>query len=117
MWLLKATRGFLRSFQWARDAADRLVSSPYCHPFVYICLSKWVRYAEHMMLAWHRCVRGALLHAHGIAQCHHAAPVQAFADILASNETFAAPMEDTYKLLDLNPADTTTLEQYLQALY
>ena len=40
--------------------------------------------------------------------------VQAFADILASNETFAAPMEDTYKLLDLNPEDTTTLEQYLQ---
>lgn len=44
------------------------------------------------------------------------APVQAFADILASNETFAAPMDDTYKLLDLNPADTTTLEQYLQVL-
>ena len=43
------------------------------------------------------------------------AVVQAFADILASNETFAAPMEDTYKLLDLNPEDTTTLEQYLQA--
>ena len=40
--------------------------------------------------------------------------LQAFADILASNETFAAPMEDTYKLLDLNPEDTTTLEQYLQ---
>ena len=28
VWLLKATRGFLRSFQWARDAADRLVSAP-----------------------------------------------------------------------------------------
>ena len=40
--------------------------------------------------------------------------MQAFADILASNETFAAPMEDTYKLLDLNPEETTTLEQYLQ---
>ena len=25
VWLLKATRGFLRNFQWARDAADRLV--------------------------------------------------------------------------------------------
>lgn len=25
VWLLKATRSFLRSFQWARDAADRLV--------------------------------------------------------------------------------------------
>lgn len=31
MWLLKATRSFLRSFQWARDAADRLVSL--CSPF------------------------------------------------------------------------------------
>ena len=39
---------------------------------------------------------------------------QAFADILASNENFTAPMEDTYKLLDLNPEETTTLEQYLQ---
>lgn len=39
---------------------------------------------------------------------------QAFADILASNENFSAPMEETYKLLDLNPADTTTLEDYLQ---
>ena len=27
VWLLKATRGILRSFQWARDAADRLVRS------------------------------------------------------------------------------------------
>ena len=44
-------------------------------------------------------------------------PLQAFADILASNETFAAPMEDTYKLLDLNPEDTTTLEQYLQVIW
>ncbi len=26
VWLLKATRSFLKSFQWARDAADRLVS-------------------------------------------------------------------------------------------
>jgi hypothetical protein len=25
VWLLKATRSLLRSFQWARDAADRLV--------------------------------------------------------------------------------------------
>lgn len=40
--------------------------------------------------------------------------VQAFADILASNENFSAPMEETYQLLDLNPADTTTLEDYLQ---
>ncbi len=33
VWLLKTTRGFLRSFQWARDAADRLVrdfAEPQC---------------------------------------------------------------------------------------
>ena len=28
VWLLKATRSFLKSFQWARDAADRLVCAP-----------------------------------------------------------------------------------------
>ncbi len=27
VWLLKATRSILKSFQWARDAADRLVST------------------------------------------------------------------------------------------
>ena len=31
VWLLKATRGILRRFQWARDAADRLVR-PTQHP-------------------------------------------------------------------------------------
>ena len=36
-------------------------------------------------------------------------------DILATNETFSAPMESTYALLGLSPADVTTLEQYLQA--
>ena len=35
VWLLKATRGFLRSFQWARDAADRLVPISSLHrPFL-----------------------------------------------------------------------------------
>lgn len=27
LWLLKSTRNFLRGFQWARDASDRLVCS------------------------------------------------------------------------------------------
>ena len=40
---------------------------------------------------------------------------QAFVDILATNETFAAPMDATYSLLGLSPKDVTTLEQYLQA--
>ena len=53
-------------------------------------------------------------HAQSLGLKCYCCVLQAFADILASNETFAAPMEDTYKLLDLNPEDTTTLEQYLQ---
>ena len=36
-------------------------------------------------------------------------------DILATNETFSAPMDSTYALLGLSPGDVTTLEQYLQA--
>lgn len=39
---------------------------------------------------------------------------QAFADILASNENFSAPMDETYKLLDVDPSSITTLEAYLQ---
>jgi uncharacterized protein YbjT (DUF2867 family) len=37
----------------------------------------------------------------------------AFAEVLASNEEFSAPMEETYALLGLSAQDTTTLEQYL----
>ena len=35
-------------------------------------------------------------------------------DILATNETFSAPMDATYSLLGVSPGDVTTLEQYLQ---
>ena len=35
-------------------------------------------------------------------------------DILATNETFSAPMDATYSLLGVSPSDVTTLEQYLQ---
>jgi len=62
---LKFTRSFLRGFQWAGDAADRL----------------------------------------------------AFAEVLANNETWSAPMEETYKLLDIDPASVTTLDAYLQEYY
>lgn len=65
VWLLRATRGFLKGFQWARDAADRL----------------------------------------------------AFAEVLASNETFSASMDETYDLLQIDPASVTTLEQYLEEYY
>ena len=43
--------------------------------------------------------------------------MQAFADILSSNETFSAPMDETYKLLDIDPSSVTTLESYLQEYY
>lgn len=65
VWLLKGTRGFLRSFQWATDAADRL----------------------------------------------------AFAEVLSSNESFSADMTETYKVLGVDPASTTTLEVYLKEYF
>ena len=43
--------------------------------------------------------------------------MQAFAAILSSNETFSAPMEETYKLLEIDPSSVTTLESYLQEYY
>lgn len=38
-------------------------------------------------------------------------------EVLASNETFSAPMDDTYAMLDIDPASVTTLESYLQEYY
>jgi hypothetical protein len=35
-------------------------------------------------------------------------------EVLASNETFSAPMDATYALLDIEPGSVTTLESYLQ---
>ena len=49
--------------------------------------------------------------------CDGVYAVQAFADILASNETFSAPMDATYQMLNLEPSGTTTLEAYLQEYY
>lgn len=43
--------------------------------------------------------------------------LQAFADILSSSETFSAPMDETYKMLDIDPSSITTLESYLQEYY
>jgi uncharacterized protein YbjT (DUF2867 family) len=33
-WLLKGTRGLLKGADWAKDAADRLVSAAFCCSFV-----------------------------------------------------------------------------------
>ena len=41
----------------------------------------------------------------------------AFAEVLSGEETFAAPMGDTYALLGLAESDTTTLEAYLGDFY
>lgn len=38
-------------------------------------------------------------------------------EVLASNETFSAPMDSTYAMLDIDPASVTTLESYLQEYY
>uniref|UniRef100_A0A061QYA3 Nad-binding protein n=1 Tax=Tetraselmis sp. GSL018 TaxID=582737 RepID=A0A061QYA3_9CHLO len=41
----------------------------------------------------------------------------AFADLLSNNADISAPMEETYKVLGLDPAETTTLRQYLTDYY
>jgi hypothetical protein len=38
-------------------------------------------------------------------------------EVLASNETFSAPMEETYKKLDIDPNSVTTLDAYLSEYY
>lgn len=43
--------------------------------------------------------------------------MQAFADILATNETFSAPMEETYRILGMEPSSVTSLEDYLKEYY
>lgn len=64
-WFLKSTRTLISSFQWARDAADRL----------------------------------------------------AFTDIVQGDATLAAGMDETYKLLQVEPSETLTLEQFLSEYY
>lgn len=38
----------------------------------------------------------------------------AFAEVLAGNENFSAPMHDTYRLLGVEPGSVTTVEAYLK---
>ena len=40
-----------------------------------------------------------------------------FAEVLSNNENFIAPMQETYALLNVDPAQTTTVELYLQQYY
>lgn len=39
---------------------------------------------------------------------------KAFAEVLANNESWSAPMEETYELLGVDPASITSLDTYLQ---
>lgn len=41
----------------------------------------------------------------------------AFAEVLASNEAWSAPMEETYKLLDIDPASVQPLDSYLKEYF
>ena len=43
--------------------------------------------------------------------------MQAFVDILAGSENFSAPMEETYKMLGVDPSSITPLESYLKEYY
>jgi len=41
----------------------------------------------------------------------------AFAEVLNNSTVFAAPMDETYKVLKMSSSDVTSLEQYLQGYY
>ena len=41
----------------------------------------------------------------------------AFADLLGNGQDISAPMDDTYKLLGMDPSETTTLREYLTEYY
>ena len=41
----------------------------------------------------------------------------AFAEVMASGNSLDAPMEEVYKTFELDPAETTTLESYLQEYF
>jgi hypothetical protein len=40
--------------------------------------------------------------------------MQAFAEVLSNNESWTAPMEETYGLLGVDPASVQGLEEYLK---
>lgn len=43
--------------------------------------------------------------------------VQAFAEVLANNESWVAPMDEVYSMLDIDPDSVMTLESYLKEYY
>jgi hypothetical protein len=61
-----------------------------------------------------KATRGVL---RGADWAKDAADRLAFAEVLANNETWSAPMDDTYTLLGIDPASVTTLDSYLQEYF
>lgn len=53
----------------------------------------------------------------GFQWARDAADRLAFAEVLSGSESFSTPMEDTYKLLDIDPASITSLESYLDEYF
>eukprot|EP01025_Chloroclados_australasicus_P057220 TRINITY_DN7121_c0_g1_i7.p2 TRINITY_DN7121_c0_g1~~TRINITY_DN7121_c0_g1_i7.p2 ORF type:complete len:426 (-),score=47.76 TRINITY_DN7121_c0_g1_i7:297-1427(-) len=53
----------------------------------------------------------------GFQWARDAADRLAFVEILSGNEVFSAPMDETYKMLDIDPSSIITLESYLQDYY
>lgn len=102
--VLKGARGFISFFGWFGDAADRLVRARGEAP------------APPQPLAPTPCAPPAPLPPSSRATSCALSP-QAFSEVLSSNENFAAPMDETYSLLGVNPAEVTTLESYLGDFY
>lgn len=53
----------------------------------------------------------------GFQWARDAADRLAFAEVLSGSESFAAPMEGTYELLEIDPASITSLESYLDEYF
>ena len=53
----------------------------------------------------------------GLQWAKDAADRLAFAEVLSSNEVFSAEMEETMKLLRIDPSSITTVESYLDEYF
>lgn len=53
----------------------------------------------------------------GLAFAKDAADRLAFAEVLSNNETWSAPMDETYKLLGVDPSSITSLDDYLKEYF
>ena len=108
--LLKGTRAVTVFFQWFSDAADR------ARPCSMRRRMRSMRRAGRRAAGPGACCACCCCCAPAVGTAADA-PASlaglAFAEVLTSNESFSAPMEETYAALGLSEADTTTLEAYL----